>query len=84
MTLHYFICLKPSWQLEQIRQEGVLLAERSTGPLRFYLFALHGFYAELRYSPGEGHISVIRAFEGTEGLDPYLENINISEWIPAG
>ena len=81
MKLQYFRSLSEHEQFAVIESEGVLLGEREEDYFTIRLFAFDHFYTELYC---HSHFNVIvrtRCFTGTKGLDPYLENIDISSLL---
>lgn len=81
MTHYLFDSMSESLQLEVVRQKGVLLAERMAGFYKVCLYEVGGFYAEVFY---HHHFNVpvrIRTFQEADGLDPYLEQLNIDDLL---
>jgi len=76
MTLIEFTkCAEPE-QLRLISNFGILLAERTIGYNRLYLYALSSFYIELYYElyePDKTSVSILRSFEDIRLLDEYLD-----------
>lgn len=85
MELNLFLVLDKEEQLQLLQQEGILLADRFQEASRYFLFGLFGFYLELKYAPWadqRSQLSVIRVFEDTGPLDPYLESISLENLLP--
>jgi hypothetical protein len=55
------------------------LCYRKLGATKIYLYHTSDFFIEVYYSPAYKKILMINAFNNTEGLEPYLENISLSE-----
>lgn len=76
--------LKDFSVLEQIAQQEIVLDEGSYLSSRMYmdytvlLFQLDSFYVELFYPRDKNKCVIIKGFEDTNELDPYLKRINIA------
>jgi hypothetical protein len=75
MTYYEFLQLPDVEQAYELL-EAEKLAERIEGDCFYVLFELYGFYVEVKYNKG---ITAIKPFASTYYLDPYLEEIDITE-----
>jgi hypothetical protein len=57
---------------------GEFLADREENGLIIQLYSVGVFYGELWYDPLANKILCWRAFEGTQGLTPYLAHIRFN------
>ena len=62
---------------------GNYLFYRDLGECKVFLYQAGKFFIEVFYSPKNKKVLMINAFEKTAGLEPYLENIPLPEWINA-
>lgn len=62
-------------------ESGAYLANRFIEGFRILLFQLEGFYVELFYHPETNEIAWARSFDSTDELEPYLQNINVSDLV---
>lgn len=46
---------------------------------KIYLYALEGFFIEVYYSPKYKKVLMINAFDDKQGIEPYLEDISLSD-----
>ncbi|MEO7984212.1 MAG: hypothetical protein ABI688_09035 [Bacteroidota bacterium] len=60
------------------RKAGVLVAERADEIYHYCLFQFCSFYIEAQYLTPFEQLKRFNAFENTELLQPYLEQVNIS------
>jgi hypothetical protein len=58
--------------------QGDFLADREENGLIVQLYSVGAFYGELWYDPLANKILRCRAFEGTQGLAPYLAHISFN------
>lgn len=85
MDLTRFLVLDKEKQLQVLQQDGVLLADRFQEASRYFLFGLHGYYLELKYAPwadNRSQLTIIRVFQDTGPLEPYLESISLDNLLP--
>jgi hypothetical protein len=75
MTLYEFQELPRRKQIETLWDFGIEVDERESHPYLYVLYNLYSFYVELKYL-GESLITIY-AFNHTDPLDPYLNNIVI-------
>ncbi|TDH18418.1 hypothetical protein EXU57_23430 [Segetibacter sp. 3557_3] len=81
MTLHQFNQLSEAEKANYIWDNGDMVAVRYNDDKAFLLYQLGAFYAEVVYRNEGSKIEFIDAFVSTGQLDPYLENIDISELL---
>ena len=62
-----------------LASRGVFLSKREDGVFSIFLFQMVNFYVEMFYDNEEEEIGYIRAFQSVNELNPYLEQIDISE-----
>jgi hypothetical protein len=75
-----FKILLPEVQLEQLTLHAVSFElARCAGSREAVLFAYHDFYVELLVEKITDEIHSIRCFRSLQKLEPYLEQIDISE-----
>jgi hypothetical protein len=79
MTIHEFDALDDSQKGEALIRYGVLLAERFTIGLKVLLFQIDQFYIEAYFNNTYKIIQGLKSFTNDEGLDPYLQQIDITE-----
>jgi hypothetical protein len=77
MTAEYFNTLENFDQLNIVFNYGTDLAQRTTEEYQITLFQLFSFYVEI-HSSGEKWLCAIKAFDNVEGLDIYIEGIDIA------
>jgi hypothetical protein len=58
--------------------KGIFLAERLTDIFYIRLYALHDFYIEIYFDDSSHLITHFKAFEHTEYVLPYLEELKIA------
>ena len=80
MTLTLFNLLPKRDQAECLKSLGVHLAQRSSGGYTFQLYAIDSFYVVVL---GEFTLAaepiIMKIFDDTEHLEPYLEQIDLHE-----
>jgi hypothetical protein len=81
MTLQNFRALTQNKQNKKLLTEGVCIADRRTEEVQALLFQIDGFYVEVFFN-GEGdEVLFSRNFEDVNELDPYLQDIDLSEML---
>jgi hypothetical protein len=65
-------------QINLAMSKGTFLAQSNKYNLHLYLFQLDKTYIEIFSKDDSGEIITIRAFEDTDHLDTYLQEIDIS------
>ena len=68
-------------QADIIWDQGVLIGKRNDGFYKILLFQVDAFYAEMYYHAHFNVIIRIKTFTGTEGLEPYLQQIQIDHLL---
>ena len=81
MHLEKFNKLSQERQLDIIIMMGVMLIECRRFNFTLRLFQISRFYIEVYSMEGSGEVIAINAFEDTESLENYLEQIDISELV---
>ena len=81
MTLHQFNRLCEDKQRETLICNGVLLAKRSYAYYTIALFQVEGFYIEVWYTKKGLDIGLVRGFDSTDELQPYLNEISIAQLV---
>jgi hypothetical protein len=77
MQLKEFSALEQIAQQELVLDEGIYLSSRLFMDYTVLLFQLYGFYVELFYPKNKDKCVIIKGFEDTHELEPYLKRINI-------
>ena len=78
MTLYEFNRLPDDHQLEQVWEQGVFLIRRKIARSYLILYALDGFFVEIRYDRDQNRVTACRSFRSLIPLEPYLEAIQIN------
>jgi hypothetical protein len=78
MTQELFNQLPIEEQQKAVLQKGVFLAERKDPPLRMMLYDMGSFYVEVFFLSRFNKVAWFNAFDTTEKLDAYLEEIDLS------
>lgn len=78
MQLQDFSVLEQIAQQEVVLDEGIYLSSRMHLDYTVLLFQLDSFYVELYYPKDKDKCVIIKGFENTDELEPYLKRINIS------
>ncbi len=79
MTTEDFDYLDSVAKTELLTHSGVFLGTRREGCFRISLYQLEYFYVELYYHIAQKSYISIRSFEEVGELNPYLDEIDISE-----
>ena len=78
VRLHEFKYQEKHKKTELLSKYGVYLASRLNRGYQVLLFSVSTFYVEVYFDLEHEIMSYIRAFSGSEDLDPYLEGIDIA------
>ena len=78
MTLLHFNALDQEKQRWWVLHNGVYLCNRKTRDFTVFLFQLDGFYIELYFYNVDNGVFLIKSFDHTNELDPYLDGINLT------
>ncbi len=81
MTLYEFQLLSERDQLDLLHAEGTYIGKRREGEQPVLLFQLEGFYVEIVYQKHRSQILQMRSFTTTSRLEPYLNQIDITESV---
>ena len=81
MTLNQFNQLSAEGQRQTVLLNGVFLAAHETRHSIILLYQVDGFYIEVFSCKKEQAIVMVRAFESTEQLEPYLDEIDVTEMV---
>lgn len=68
-------------QRQLVVEQGVPLGKRESERYHIYLYALEGFYVEVYFFRGSGEYGTLKPFDEVEGLEPYLQQIDIHELL---
>jgi hypothetical protein len=82
MNYHHFKVLCSYEKFQDLILHGNYLAEREVNGAPALLFELYGGYVELFFNKKSTKIVDCWAFEDTEFLDPYLEQISLADALP--
>ncbi|RYZ19036.1 MAG: hypothetical protein EOO10_24925 [Chitinophagaceae bacterium] len=82
MTLQEFRTFSPTKQRRIVHTKGVFLLNRKGVGMTAILYQLEGFYVELHLDAHSAVVLHLVAFAGTEGLEPYLQQIPLTELQP--
>lgn len=88
MTYQNFIKLPAEQMIELVMIKGCYITWRRLGEYTIELYALDNFFVEVGFSSAESQIQddflvFANVFNGTKGLDPYLEDNKSFELIKA-
>lgn len=78
MTLEEFACLKEVDKPLMVQQKGVQISDRFEPEFFIALYQLESFYVELFYHHQTNKVVYARSFTSTNGLKPYLDNIDLN------
>lgn len=77
MNINLFQLLDRKRQMKTIWEQGVLIGKRSTIFCSIELYQIEGFYAEVFYEKEEHIFILLKSFDTTDQLTPYLNQIRI-------
>jgi len=77
MTLQQFRCCSKYVQQQLVRHQGTFLLERKSMDWNVLLFQLDAFYVEVYYQRKTQEVELLKSFEDTDELEPYLKKINV-------
>lgn len=78
MTITQFNRLNNDRQVEVVWKQGAIVSSRIDKNYKYLLLQVYGFYVEIRYNARSNALDFVTTFVGTDRLDPYLSNIDIS------
>lgn len=78
MTLQHYNAMDQEKQRLWVLHKGVYLCARKTRDFTVFLFALDGFYIEVYFYNANDLIFLIKSFDDTDELEPYLQEINLT------
>ena len=81
MTLYEYKLLDVTEQALMLWEKGVHIGERFNGEYNILLYQIDGFYLEVFYHPERNTIVRLRSFKSTGQLRPYLDKIDIDNFI---
>jgi hypothetical protein len=64
-----------------ITTQGAYLSQRMLADCKVFLYHVQDFFIEVFYSPKYQKVLMINAFDNSQGLNAYLESINLDELI---
>jgi hypothetical protein len=79
MKLRQFRAASQEVQEKLVKMRGVFLMERKSMGVSVLLFQLDGFYVEVFYNTATEMVSFVKSFEDMDGIEAYLERIDIRE-----
>lgn len=79
MVLEHFNTLNKEDQQDFLLAHGIFLAERQDGPFKIMLYQVDNFYVEVHFFNLYNKVAFFSAFEDTDALEPYLEQINVTQ-----
>ncbi|HET7896601.1 MAG TPA: hypothetical protein VFL47_03005 [Flavisolibacter sp.] len=79
MTLQQFRAASCQVQEKLVKLNGVFLMERKSLGVSVFLFQLDGFYVEVFYNAATASTSFIKSFNDMDGIEAYLNSVDISE-----
>ncbi len=79
MKLQQFRSASREVQEKLVKWKGVFLMERKSLGVSVLLFQLDGFYVEVFYNTATHSVSFVKSFEDMDGIEAYLDKIDISE-----
>jgi hypothetical protein len=79
MTLQQFRAASREVQEKLVKLKGVFLMERKSLGVSVLLFQLDGFYVEVFYNSATSTVKFIKSFNDMDGIEAYLDKIDISE-----
>jgi hypothetical protein len=84
MTLNEYLLLRPEERADITWKYGAFIAMADKGFLKVLLYQINSFYVEVYYNCDLGRVEEFRCFDSTDGLEPYLAAIDLSELLPEG
>ena len=81
MTKNEFNARPSGEQRRILLEQGAYLGHRKDNPWSVLLYQLRDYYVEVYFSMENLDIRHIEAFDDTDRLDPYLENISLGVLI---
>ena len=81
MTAEEFYSLDDPKKGAFLLKEGVKITDRIYAGLHIHLYQAGEFYVEVYFNPKYEIIQGFRAFQEDEGLQPYLDQVNITDVI---
>ena len=79
MKLQQFRSASQEVQEKLVQRRGVFLMERKSLGVSVLLFQLEGFYVEVFYNTGTGVVNLVKSFDDMDGIEAYLNRVDISE-----
>ena len=81
MLLHEFKYQEKQKKTRLLLDCGTYLASRFVSGYQLLLFAVDAFYVEVYYDIEHELLSYFKAFSGTDELEPYLGQIDLSSLV---
>lgn len=78
MTLQQFNVMDQEKQRWWVLHRGVYLCSRKTRDFTVFLFSLDSFYIEMYFYNANDLVFLIKSFNDTGELEPYLDDINLT------
>ena len=81
MRLFEFQLLSDSEKTALLYKEGIYIGKQRKDDHIVLLYQFESFYAEVFYKSYRKYIDHINCFETAALLDPYLEDIDVEQWV---
>ncbi len=79
LTAEQFNTLETGEQIKLALTNDTLIGHRGEGPRSMHLYVVHDFYVEVVFATRRKTVLAIRASKEDDILEPYLEQIDLSE-----
>lgn len=79
MTLNTFNALTELERIRAVLRSDALIGHRCAGACSMHLYAVADFYVEVVYTTRRKQVKEVAAFKEDERLEPYLDQIDLSE-----
>jgi hypothetical protein len=81
MDLREFQLMNLNDQVDTTWDQGILLGHREEGKQNMILYRIDNFFSEIHYDQDMNEIIGIRSFESDAPLQPYLDKIDLDEFL---
>ncbi|TDH21578.1 hypothetical protein EXU57_18900 [Segetibacter sp. 3557_3] len=79
LKFHEFCLLDEAVKSELVLNYGALIGERLNEGLKVYLYQVNAFYIEIWHRPDETSTTILKSFDNTHSLKPYLDQISLDD-----
>ena len=79
MKITHYIALPETEQVDILCRRGIRLSCREQDGHVIMLYGVNDFYVEVYYHRSRASVTALHAFASTDGLDAYLEEIDVSD-----